>query len=155
MTTVNPKTKTRVGRKKEAQGKAGERIAVTCAFCHSKGRDPFGIISPLSTCQVCGGTGRRTLRQPTVRCAYCRGTGVHPGTRMTCTTCHGVGTVPAPADAVRCPCCGGTGWARDWPGYICSDSSFSCPCCGGKGVVAQSSRWLTADSRQKLSAISH
>ena len=136
MTTVNPKTKTRVGRKKEAQGKAGERIAVTCAFCHSKGRDPFGIISPLSTCQVCGGTGRRTLRQPTVRCAYCRGTGVHPGTRMTCTTCHGVGTVPAPADAVRCPCCGGTGGARDWPDYIWPDSLFSCPGCGGKGVVA-------------------
>ena len=136
MTTVNPETKTQVGLKKELQGKAGERIAVTCAFCHSKGRDLFGIISPLSTCQVCGGTGRRTLRQPTARCAFCRGTGVHPGTRMTCTTCNGVGTVPAPIDAVRCPCCGGTGGARDWPDYIWPDSLFSCPGCGGKGVVA-------------------
>jgi len=142
MTTVNLKTKTRAGRKKETRGETRERIVLTCAFCHGKGRDPFGIMSPLSTCQVCGGTGQRTLRQPIARCAFCRGTGVHPGTRMTCTTCDGVGTVQAPADAVRCPCCGGTGRARDWPDYIWPDSPFSCPCCGGKGVVAG---WLIAE----------
>ncbi len=135
MTTVNPKTKTQVGGEKETQGEAGERIVLTCGFCHGKGRDPFGLMSPLSTCQACGGTGRRTLPQPTARCAFCRGTGVHPGTRMTCTTCDGVGTVQAPADAVRCPCCGGTGRACDWPDYIWPDSPFFCPCCGGKGGV--------------------
>jgi len=140
MTTDNPEMETQIDRKEKPQEEAGERIVLTCAFCHGQGRDPFGLLSPLSTCQVCGGTGQRTLNQPLVRCAFCRGTGVHPGTRMTCTTCGGVGTVPAPPNAVLCPCCGGTGRARDWPGYIWPDSLFSCPCCGGKGVVAQNSR---------------
>ena len=30
---------------------------VACAFCGGRGKDPFGIMSWLSTCCVCGGTG--------------------------------------------------------------------------------------------------
>lgn len=109
-----------------------ERVEVSCAFCGGTGRDPFGIMSPLATCQVCGGAGRRRLFQPTHRCAFCRGTGVHPGSRMTCTSCGGVGLVTAPADAVTCPGCGGSGRASDylWPG-----SPLSCGLCHGKGFI--------------------
>jgi DnaJ-class molecular chaperone len=110
---------------------------VTCAFCGGRGQDPFGIMSPLATCQVCGGTGRRSLHPPTAPCAFCRGTGVHPFSRLTCTTCGGVGTVEIPSDAVPCLCCGGTGRAADYANYIWPDSPLSCPCCGGKGVVAK------------------
>ena len=31
---------------------------VTCSFCGGQGKDPFGILSWLSTCVVCGGRGR-------------------------------------------------------------------------------------------------
>jgi len=88
---------------------ADAQVEVICAFCGGMGKDPFGIMSPLATCQVCSGTGRHTLRQPTAPCPFCQGTGVHPGSRNTCTTCGGVGTVEIPEDAVACPCCGGTG----------------------------------------------
>ena len=108
-------------------------VAVICAFCSGEGRDPFDIMSPLATCQVCGGTALHTLRQPMASCPFCRGTGVHPGSRLTCTTCGGVGAVEILDDAVTCSCCGGSGRAADaiWP-----DSPLSCTCCGGKGVVA-------------------
>jgi DnaJ-class molecular chaperone len=109
---------------------------VICAFCGGTGRDPFDIMSPLSTCVVCRGTGQRRLRPPTAPCAFCRGTGVHPFSRLTCTACGGVGTVEIPNDAVTCPCCGGTGRAADYADYIWPDSPLSCPCCGGKGVTA-------------------
>ena len=110
-----------------------EIVGVMCAFCGGEGQDPFGIMSPLATCQVCGGTGRRVLRTPTSVCPFCGGMGAHPGTRMTCTTCGGVGTVEIPQHSITCPCCGGSGQAADhvWP-----DSPLSCSCCGGKGVVA-------------------
>jgi DnaJ-class molecular chaperone len=113
----------------------GERLDVTCAFCGGTGRDPFGIMSPLATCQVCGGTGQRTLLRPTAPCAFCRGSGVHPGSRNTCTTCDGVGTVEVPAHTVPCPNCGGSGRAAD---YLWPDSPLSCGCCRGKGVVVRS-----------------
>lgn len=109
-----------------------ERVDVSCAFCRGTGKDPFGIMSPLATCQVCAGTGQRSVQPPTARCAFCRGTGVHPGSRMTCTSCAGVGRVEMPADAVTCPGCGGSGRAADyrWP-----DSPLSCGLCHGKGFV--------------------
>jgi DnaJ-class molecular chaperone len=109
---------------------------VTCAFCGGKGRDPFGIMSPLATCQVCNGIGRRTLHQPTAPCAFCRGTGVHPRSRLTCTTCSGVGTVEVTAGAVTCPCCDGSGRAAHYADYIWPDSPLACLWCGGKGVAA-------------------
>lgn len=124
-----------VGRPKIEAG-PGEKIEMTCAFCAGRGKDPFGIMSSLATCQVCGGAGRRVLHQPTAPCAFCRGTGVHPGSRLTCTTCGGVGTVEVNAGAVTCPCCGGTGRAAECARYIWPDSPLSCLWCGGKGFVA-------------------
>ncbi len=115
------------------------RVGVTCGFCGGKGRDPFGIMSPLSTCVVCGGRRQRTLRQPFIDCPYCRGTGVHPFTRLTCIICDGVGKVEIPANAVPCPRCGGSGRAADDPSYLWRDSHFYCTHCGGKGVVAAGS----------------
>ena len=120
-------------RKKTAAAERRETVDVICAFCGGKGRDPFDIMSPLATCQVCGGPGHHALHQPIATCAFCQGTGVHPGSRNTCTTCRGIGMVEVAADAITCPCCGGSGRAADdfWP-----DSPLSCGCCGGKGVVA-------------------
>ena len=123
----------RASRKRKASSQVKEKVTVICAFCGGTGKDPFGIMSPLATCQVCGGQGHHTLRLPIAPCVFCRGTGVHPGLRMTCTSCDGVGMVEIPEDAVTCPCCAGTGRAADylWPG-----SALSCTGCGGKGVVS-------------------
>ena len=108
------------------------RVSVVCGFCRGTGRDPFNLMSPLSTCQVCGGTGARQLHPPLAPCVFCKGTGIYPGLRMTCTTCNGLGMVEMPANALTCPRCGGTGRAADsgWP-----DSPLSCVRCKGKGVV--------------------
>lgn len=108
-------------------------VEVICAFCRGKGIDPFGVMSPLSTCQVCGGKGVRELPAPVARCAFCRATGVYSDSRLTCTSCGGVGWVAIPEGAVTCPVCGGSGRAKDdfWP-----DSPLPCGHCGGKGVVA-------------------
>lgn len=108
-------------------------VEVTCAFCDGQGRDPFGIMSPLASCQVCGGGGRHILRQPIATCAFCRGSGVHPCSRLTCTTCGGAGMVEIPENAITCRCCHGSGRAHD---YIWPDSPLSCSCCNGKGVIA-------------------
>ena len=110
-------------------------VDVPCAFCGGKGRDLFGIMSTLATCQVCGGRGRRTLHQPTAACAFCQGTGVHPGSRLTCTACGGVGTAEVPANAVRCPSCGGSGGAADDGDHFSPDSPLYCLRCSGKGVI--------------------
>ena len=111
-----------------------ETVEVLCAFCDGTGQDPFGVMSKLATCQVCGGTGRVKLHPPTAPCAFCRGTGVHLDSRLTCTTCDGVGTVEIPTTAVPCPDCGGTGRAAD--GSDQSESALSCTRCAGEGVVA-------------------
>lgn len=131
-------TKMTTKKRPKKAGAAKKRLVeVPCAFCGAKGRDPFGIMSALSTCQVCGGTGRRKLRKPIGECAFCRGTGVHPGTRMTCTTCGGVGQVEIPTDAVVCPRCGGSGHADTMDEH---PANLSCTYCGGKGVVAREAR---------------
>jgi len=146
MTVLNQKKRPRSSGKRRSSPKTRKKAVITCAFCGGAGRDPFGIMSPLAICQVCGGTGQHILHPPTAPCAFCRGTGVYPGSRMTCTTCSGVGTLEIPASAVPCPCCGGSGRAAD---YIWPDSPLSCSCCGGKGVVAKNKkriakgRWLS------------
>jgi len=128
---------TEAKREKTAAAERQETVDVVCAFCGGKGRDPFGIMSHLATCQVCGGQRCHTLHQPIATCAFCQGTGVHPGSRNTCTTCRGIGMVEVTANAITCPCCVGSGRAADdfWP-----DSPLSCGCCEGKGVVAPEPR---------------
>ncbi len=44
-------------------------IAVQCSFCGGSGRDPFGIMSLLSTCCVCGGRGFVRVPEPYMRCS--------------------------------------------------------------------------------------
>jgi DnaJ-class molecular chaperone len=121
--------------KAKQQERTRERATrdVTCAFCNGTGRDPFDVMSPLATCQVCGGTGHRRLHVPTATCPFCQGTGVHPRSRLTCTTCGGVGTIEIPANAVTCPSCDGSGRAAD---TVWTDSPLSCSTCRGAGVVA-------------------
>jgi len=103
---------------------------ITCAFCVGKGVDPFGILSPLSKCQVCTGRGEVKVEEPTVKCAYCKGTGVQPfGTRLTCTVCGGKGVVTIKGSTTVCLDCGGSGRAPE--------SGLPCLTCKGIGVISK------------------
>ena len=68
---------------------------ITCAFCKGTGRDPFGIPSKLSLCQVCSGRGKVALAdQPHEVCSACNGNGVFAHHRLVCSVCKGKGVVP-------------------------------------------------------------
>ena len=67
-------------------------MEVTCSFCGGHGTDPFGIMSWLSTCCVCGGRGVVQVPASHRRCAHCQGTGAIK--TFTCTVCRGTGYVP-------------------------------------------------------------
>lgn len=108
-----------------------ETTSVACGFCGGAGQDPFGIMSHLSTCCVCGGRGAVSIRTPCVRCAFCGGTGVYPRSRLTCTACGGVGTSPIQEPARRCPDCLGTGVD------LHSETGFYCLTCHGAGAVPE------------------
>ena len=100
---------------------------VSCAFCHGTGHDPFGVMSWLSTCCVCKGTGIAPARGPQESCAHCRGTGAVK--TLTCTVCGGKGLVPLRVgDTVACPKCQGTG--DDF-----SKTAIPCLKCRGRGWV--------------------
>jgi len=73
---------------------------LTCAFCQGKGRDPFGLLSVLSTCGACRGAGKVQVKEPHVACRACGGTGIQPFTRLACLGCRGTGvvTVPEPGE---------------------------------------------------------
>lgn len=115
----------------EIAEKTGDRVSIKCAFCGGTGKDPFGLLSVLSTCQVCGGRGKVAVREPFARCAFCTGTGVHPFHRLTCTVCGGKGVVPVPTHGERkvCPKCRGSG--KSHPNW-----NVACLKCKGKGFVA-------------------
>ncbi len=101
---------------------------VRCAFCRGKGKDPFGIMSSLSTCCVCGGKGTVQVQAPYVGCAHCQGSGAIK--TLTCTVCRGAGVIPAPAGPTRvCPECQGTGDDT-------SASAMCCLTCRGRGWVS-------------------
>ena len=103
---------------------------VRCAYCHGRGVDPFGVLSPLSTCGVCGGKGQVEIETPYVPCAFCGGTGIFPRSRLTCTACEGKGEIHIQEPTTTCPTCGGLG--VDPTG----DLRLSCTTCGGAGVVS-------------------
>jgi len=109
------------------------RTFVRCAFCRGTGRDPFDIMSPLSTCCVCGGRGTVSIETPCVRCAFCHGTGVYPRSRQTCTACSGVGVSPVKEPHKTCPHCLGTGTAPH------SEGVFYCLTCHGTGIIEEGS----------------
>lgn len=111
---------------KTAVKKMVTKNMIKCAFCNGFGKDPFGIPSPLSNCQVCGGTGMVTVSPPTSECVFCNGTGVYPRTRLDCTVCMGKGVITVKGYSKTCPDCGGTGEAPD---------TLPCLTCGGRGKV--------------------
>ena len=112
--------------------RTAEVATVQCAFCEGSGKDPFGILSCLSSCPACGGRGSIHIRSPYVSCAFCQGTGVHPGTRLTCSLCGGTGVRPVKGPTKTCPNCLGSGVEPR------GELALSCFTCGGKGVVEES-----------------
>ena len=117
----------------ETQAIVMQRTPVRCAFCRGTGRDPFGIMSALSTCCVCGGTGSVSIETPYVRCAFCQGSGVYPQSRQTCTACGGAGVIPVHEPNEICPQCLGTGVDLQ------SEAGFYCLTCRGTGAVEEGS----------------
>jgi len=110
-----------------------QRASVLCAFCGWTGRGPFGIMSALSTCCVCGGTGTILIETPYVRCDFCQGSGVYPRSRQTCIACGGAGVSPVHKPNRTCPRCLGTGAEPN------SETGFYCLTCHGTGVVEEGS----------------
>jgi DnaJ-class molecular chaperone len=108
--------------------KGGNQVAVKCAFCNGTGKDPFELLSILSTCQVCEGSGKVSITEPFVKCPFCSGNGVHPSRLHTCIVCDGKGVIPAEERRGICPECGGNGK---------SHSYLNVPClrCKGKGFI--------------------
>ena len=99
-------------------GRQRKAALVLCGFCRGKGKDPFGIMSELAVCCVCGGQGLVLVQAPYVRCAHCQGTGAVK--TLTCTVCRGKGYVSAPeGQTVRCADCRGTGDDASAPAMAC------------------------------------
>ncbi len=99
---------------------------VSCAFCKGAGKDPFGVLSKLALCQVCGGRGKTFVLDPMVKCNFCTGTGVQPLSRLTCTVCNGAGSVHVKKGDTCLECKGG--------GKSFGDSNLPCSACGGRGA---------------------
>ena len=104
-----------------------EWITIPCAFCRGRGKDPFDLLSEHALCEVCGGSGQVTVREPIHRCAFCGGTGVFPRSRLTCTSCMGRGVVTIEEPVEACQECLGAG--------VVAGHSLPCSTCGGKGRV--------------------
>lgn len=102
---------------------------IECAFCKGKGKDPFGLLSSNSKCQVCVGKGGVQVEKPIRKCVYCKGIGVYPhSARITCTVCGGKGSIAIKGLTEPCPECKGAG--RN------ADSGLPCSNCKGKGLIA-------------------
>jgi DnaJ-class molecular chaperone len=102
---------------------------LTCAFCSGTGKDPFGLLSDLSRCEICQGSGKIAIHVPYVRCGECNGTGAQPHKRLTCSACGGRGVQSVAEHNQACPDCKGTGVDPD------SEVDLSCSTCTGSGRV--------------------
>ncbi|MDA2929124.1 hypothetical protein MYX84_04100 [Acidobacteria bacterium AH-259-O06] len=80
-----------------------------CGYCKGTGKDPWGLMSVLSACQVCNGKGTVNIAQPYITCPVCKGRGNERNTRVTCSACKGKGVVHIEKGMKSCPDCGGTG----------------------------------------------
>ena len=90
MTTKAPTPK----QSKLATGQVKYKM-ITCAYCKGIGKDPFGIPSKLSNCQVCLGKGKVAIADiPHEACSACKGTGIFEHHRLPCSVCKGKGVVP-------------------------------------------------------------
>lgn len=109
-----------------------EYVEVSCAFCRGAGKDPFGIMSALSTCSVCRGKGCVTVPKLNECCAHCKGSGAIK--TFTCTTCMGKGLLAAlKGSTENCPECGGSG--DDF-----SVGAMACLTCRGRGKIRSAPR---------------
>ena len=127
-------------RRRKARAAKGEKEATgtvatvkyPCAYCKGTGRDRFGVMSELSTCQVCGGRGEVALHPPVQPCKFCGGSGVEPysSNRLTCSACGGKGMVKAIPDGVPCPKCEGSGIDPHT-----RTIAMACAKCHGQGVI--------------------
>ena len=120
-------------------------VVVPCAFCRGAGKDPFGIMSALSACCVCQGSGRGTVQAPCQQCAHCNGSGAIK--TFTCTSCRGKGVLPALEGPTKaCPECGGSGDDT-------SVSAMACLTCRGRGriPVAALNRNINTEEHKELS----
>lgn len=125
-------------------GKKDGKVITQCAFCQGEGRDPFGLLSPLSLCQVCKGSGEVAIREPAIECAFCYGSGVHRGQRVTCTVCRGKGMVHIEELTETCPNCNGEG--------VPPGDYLPCVECKGIGVVtAKKGERAKEGQRRRLS----
>ena len=111
-------------------------VMLKCAFCEGEGIDPFGVLSELSLCPVCGGRKVIKIHGPLRECAFCQATGVYPETRLTCTACMGKGVVSVKEPVVECPECRGSGVAHYRVDRVKSKLNLPCVVCGGKGVIS-------------------
>jgi DnaJ-class molecular chaperone len=99
---------------------------IACAFCRGSGTDPFNVMSELSTCGSCSGTGLRVVPVPHVTCVYCRGSGSYKTYR--CPVCEGAGVVAAlEGPSEPCPVCAGQAFD--------SSSGMVCLRCKGRGAI--------------------
>lgn len=105
--------------------------AVPCAFCKGTGKDPFELLSALSRCETCEGTGTNEVLVPFVSCGECLGTGVQPHKRLTCSACGGRGVQSVPASSKACPECAGSGIDPR------SEIHLACVPCNGSGRVTR------------------
>ena len=78
--------------------KEAKLVWVKCAFCRGTGKDPFKVLSPLSNCPACGGSGKALVQELYKTCPACEGTGVYFRSRLYCWTCHGKGVIPEGKD---------------------------------------------------------
>ena len=62
-----------------------------------------------------------------IKCAFCKGSGIHPHEQFTCPACHGKGSVTCRGAKEECPSCDGSGYKVD--------GDLPCRVCGGKGVT--------------------
>ena len=98
---------------------------IKCAFCSGTGMDPFDLLSHISHCLVCNGTGLVEVQEPMKACVFCAGSGKNPlGARVTCIVCGGTGFNHI-AKSTKCIQCKGTGKSID---------GLPCTRCGGKGL---------------------
>lgn len=64
---------------------------IACAFCKSRGVDPFEVPSKLSLCQVCKGRKKNFVLEPFEKCPVCLGGGIYKHHRLSCAVCKGRG----------------------------------------------------------------
>ncbi len=71
----------------------------------------------------------KILSDKKIQCAFCKGTGIHPGSRVgKCVSCRGQGEVKVKSSVIQCHICKGRGKSLNSP-------KLSCLQCKGIGVI--------------------